>query len=111
MPPSSRWTGEAYEALTAAEIIEKLPQFSQRELRDVKAYEQAHQSRQTVLDRIDALQGQEPMRGYDEFNVPEIQKRLAECDEKLAARVRDYERPRKGRDGVLHTADAKLNQS
>ena len=51
------------------------------------------------------------MLGYDELNVPEIQKRLAEGDEKLAASVREYERPRKGREGVLHAADAKLNQS
>jgi hypothetical protein len=62
-PGPARWTAEAYEALTAAEIIEKLPQFSQRELREVKIYEQAHQSRQTVLDKISSLQGQEPVPG------------------------------------------------
>jgi hypothetical protein len=110
-PGPARWTREAYDALTAVEINEKLPQFSQRELRDVKTYEQAHQSRQTVLDKIGSLQGQEPILGYDELNVPEIQKRLAEGDEKLATSVRDYERPRKGREGVLHAADAKLTQS
>jgi hypothetical protein len=110
-PGPARWTAEAYEALTAVEINEKLPQFSQRELREVKTYEQAHQSRQTVLDKLDSLQGQEPMSGYDELNVPEIQKLIAEGDEKLASSVRDYERPRKGREGVLNAADAKLNLS
>ena len=60
-PGPARWTAEAYEALTAVEINEKLPQFSQRELREVKTYEQAHQSRQTVLDKLGSLQGQEPM--------------------------------------------------
>ena len=110
-PGPARWTAEAYEALTAVEINEKLPQFSQRELREVKTYEQAHQSRQTVLDKLDSLQGQEPTSGYDELNVPEIQKLIAEGDEKLATSVRDYERPRKGREGVLHAADAKLNQA
>jgi hypothetical protein len=110
-PGPARWTAEAYEALTAVEINEKLPQFSQRELREVKTYEQAHQSRQTVLDKLDSLQGQEPMSGYDELNVPEIQKLIAEGDEKLLTGVRDYERSHKGRDGVLHAADAKLNQS
>jgi hypothetical protein len=49
--------------------------------------------------------------GYDELNVQEIQKLLAEGDDKLSARVRDYERPRKRRDGVLHTADAQLSKS
>lgn len=110
-PGPARWTAEAYEALTAVEINEKLPQFSQRELREVKTYEQAHQSRQTVLDKLNSLQGQEPILGYDELNVPEIQKLIAEGDEKLATSVRDYERPRKGREGVLHTAEAKLTQS
>jgi hypothetical protein len=51
------------------------------------------------------------MLGYDELNVPEIQTRLAEGDETLATSVRDYERPRKSRDGVLHAANAKLDQS
>lgn len=110
-PGPARWTSEAYDALTAVEINEKLPQFSQRELREVKSYEQAHQSRQTVLDKIGSLQGEEPMLGYDELNVPEVQKSLAEGDQKLATSVRDYERPRKGREGVLHAAEAKLDQS
>jgi hypothetical protein len=110
-PGPARWTREAYDALTAAEINEKLPQFSQRELREVRTYEQAHQARQTVLDKVGTLQGQEPVLGYDELNVPEIQKRLAEGDEKLAASVRDYERLRKSREGVLHASETKLNQS
>ena len=110
-PGPARWTGEAYESLTAAEVNEKLPQFSQRELREVETYEKAHQSRQTVLDKISALHGQQPVTGYDELNVQEIQKLLAEGDDKLAARVRDYERPHKSRDGVLQAADAKLNNS
>jgi hypothetical protein len=110
-PGPARWTKDSYDALTVVEINEKLPQFSQRELRDVKTYEQAHQSRQTVLDKLHVLQGQEPLLGYDELTVPEIQKRLTEGDERLAVSVRDYERPSKGREGVLHAADVKLNQS
>ena len=110
-PGPARWTAEAYDALTAVEINEKLPQFSQRELREVRTYEQAHQSRQTVLDKLDSLRGQEPMSGYDELNVPEIQQLIAAGDETLATSVRDYERPRKGREGVLHAAEAKLNLS
>ncbi len=107
----ARWTGEAYESLTAAEVNEKLPQFSQRELRQVQTYEKAHQSRQTVLDRINALRGQEPVPGYDELNVQEIHKLISKGDDKLVASVRDYERPRKSRDGVLQGADAKLSKS
>ena len=43
--------------------------------------------------------------------MQEIQKLLAEGDDKLFARVREYERPRKRRDGVLHAADAQLSKS
>ncbi len=107
----ARWTNEAYEALTAEEIAEKLPQFSQRELREVEAYEKAHQSRQTVLQKISSLRGHEPVAGYDELNVPEIQSLLTKSDEQLSARVRDYERPRKRREGVLQAAEAQLNKS
>jgi hypothetical protein len=110
-PGPARWTGEAYESMTAAEINEKLPQLPQRELREVETYEKAHQSRQTVLDRISALHGQQPVPGYDELNVQEIQKLLTEGDDKLSASVRDYERPRKSREGVLQAADAKLSKS
>ncbi len=107
----ARWTSEAYNTLTAEEIAEKLPQFSQRELREVEAYEKAHQSRQTVLHKISSLRGQEPVAGYDELNVPEIQSLLTKSDEQLSARVRDYERPRKRREGVLQAAEAQLNKS
>lgn len=107
----ARWTGEAYESLTVAEVNEKLPQFSQRELREVETYEKAHQSRQTVLDRITALRGQAPVSGYDELNVQEIHKLISDGDDKLVESVRDYERPRKSRDGVLQAADAKLSKS
>jgi hypothetical protein len=108
-PGPAKWTTEAYEALTAVEVIEKVPQLSQRELREVETYEKAHQSRQTVLEKIASLRGQEPVPGYDELNVQEIHKQLSEGDKELAARVRDYERPRKGRDGVLAAADAQLS--
>lgn len=58
-PGPAKWTSEAYEPLTAAEIIEKLPQLSERELVEVETYEKAHQSRQTVLQKITSLRGQE----------------------------------------------------
>ncbi len=107
----AKWTSDAYDALTAAEVVEQLPQFSQRELVEVETYEKAHQSRQTVLQKIESLRGVEPVPGYDELNVQEIHKRLTEGDAELAARVRDYERPRKNRDGVLNAADTQLSKS
>ncbi len=107
----AKWTSEAYEALTAAEVLEQLPRFSQRELGEVETYEKAHQSRQTVLQRIASLRAQEPVAGYDELNVQEIHEQLAGGDDELAARVRDYERPHKNRHGVLSATDAQLSKS
>jgi hypothetical protein len=107
----AKWTSEAYEALTAAEVVEQLPQLSQRQLAEVETYEKAHQSRQTVLQKIASLRGQEPVPGYDELNVSEINSQLGEDDVELAARVRDYERSHKNRDGVLNAAAAQLSKS
>jgi hypothetical protein len=107
-PALARWTREGYETLNAAEVIEKLPQFSQVELREVEAHEKANQARVTILQRIDTLRGDEPVSGYDEFTVPEIESRLAEGDAELAARVREYERSHKARAGVLQATDAHL---
>lgn len=54
---------------------------------------------------------QEPVAGYDELNVPDVQALLSKGDEHLAVRVRDYEHAHKNRDGVLQAADARLTKS
>jgi hypothetical protein len=105
-PALARWTPEGYDTLNASEVIEKLPQFSQVELREVETYEKANQARVTILQRIDTLRGDEPVPGYDELTVPEIESRLAKGDAGLAARARDYERSHKARAGVLQATDA-----
>jgi hypothetical protein len=107
-PALATWTPEGYDTLTAAEVNEKLARFSQSELREVLAYEQAHQARTTILQRIEALQGEEPVPGYDGLPVPEVERRLAAGDAPLATRVRDYERAHKNRDGVLRAVEAQL---
>ena len=104
------WSSDDFDPLTAAEIIEKLPGYSQQDLREVAIYEQAHQARQTVLERIESLRGPEPVPGYDQLTVPEVQAQLSAGDEALATAVRDYERSHKKRDGVLHAAQAHLNK-
>ena len=105
------WSSDGYDSLTAAEIVEKLPGFSQQDLREVGIYEQAHQARQTILQRIESLRGVEPMPGYDQLTVPEVQAQLTAGDEALATSVRDYERSHKKRDGVLNAAQAHLDKA
>lgn len=106
----TKWTSEGYDSLTAAEVIAKLPGFSQRDLHEVETYEKAHQARQTVLQRIESLLEPEPLTGYDELTVPEVQQQLTAGDEARATSVRDYERSHKKRDGVLHAAQAGIDK-
>jgi hypothetical protein len=94
-----------YDALTADELVAKLPEVPQRTLAAVAAYERAHQSRSTVLERVSALQGSEPTPGYDELAVDEVTKLLADGTPELAGRVVDYERRHKGRATVLEAAE------
>jgi hypothetical protein len=105
------WTAEEYETLNATEIVEKLPGLSQRQLREVQAHEQAHQARQTVLQRLESLRGPVPMSGYDELTVPEVQAQLTAADAARATAIRDYERSHKKREGVLRAAQAKLDDA
>jgi hypothetical protein len=93
-----------YDDLTAEELVAKLPEQSQATLVQVAAYEQAHDKRTTVLERVAALTGDEPAPGYDELTADEVQKLLAAGDAELATAVRDYERRHKSRAGVLEAA-------
>jgi hypothetical protein len=98
-PPIAR-----YDSLTAAEVIARLRNLSQRELASLAQYEERHEGRQTVLSRIDALREDEPWRGYDDATVPEIRRTLADADEDRAKAVRDYERRHRDRKGVMDAA-------
>ena len=93
-----------YDSLTAAEVIERLPNLSQRELAEVERYEKRHESRRTVLTRIESLREKEPWRGYDDEKVEQIRKKLADADDERAKRVRDYERRHRDRKGVMEAA-------
>jgi hypothetical protein len=100
-----------YDALTAEEIIGRLPQVSQKTLTQLAAYETAHDARATVLERIRSLQERQPAPGYDQLNVADVQKLLTGADTALATRVRDYERGHKRRDSVLQAAERQLTAS
>jgi hypothetical protein len=100
-----------YDDLTADELVAKLPEQSQATLVQVAAYEQAHDKRSTVLERVAALTGPEPAPGYDELTADEAQKLLTSGDAALASAVRDYERRHKARASVLEAAARNANES
>ena len=94
-----------YDALTAEEIVGRLTGLSQVDLAKVAAYERRHQSRSTILARVDTLQGDEPWPGYDELTADEVRAVLSEGDDDRAREVRAYERAHKNRAGVLKAAE------
>jgi hypothetical protein len=100
-----------YDDLTAEEIVAKLPEQSQVALVQVAAYEQAHDKRTTVLERVAALTGPEPAPGYDELTADDVQKLLTGGDAALATAVRDYERRHKSRASVLEAAARNADES
>ena len=64
-----------------------------------------------MLQRIESLREPEPVAGYDELTVPEVQEQLTAGDEARATSIRDYERSHKKRDGVLHAAQARIDKA
>ena len=100
-----------YDALTAEQVVKQLPGLSQVDLSKVAVYERRNQDRTTVLDRIDALRGDEPWTGYDEMTAVEIVERLRDADEQVAAKVRDHERAHKARATVLRAAERELTHA
>ncbi|MGI8413841.1 MAG: DUF892 family protein [Solirubrobacteraceae bacterium] len=93
---------DRYAQLRVGEIDDRLPRLSQIELAGIDAFERTHKNRSTVLNRIAALQGDEPWPGYDELTVEEIQAVMAKSDDESRERaIRDYERAHKNRVGVL----------
>jgi ferritin-like metal-binding protein YciE len=89
-----------YGALTAADVVERLPGLSQMELAKIDSYERRHENRSTILSRVTSLRGQEPWPGYDELTVSEIRSAIG-TDEERVKRVRAYERSHKNRAGVI----------
>ena len=98
-----------YESLTASEVVSKLPDYTQAQLRAAVAYERAHRKRATVIDRAQALQESEPFDGYDELTAREIAQRLPDAGEPTARRVREYEGRHQRRVEVLETAQRQLS--
>jgi hypothetical protein len=93
-----------YDKLTAEEIVAKLPEQPQTTLVEIAAWEQAHDQRATVLQRVAALTGPEPAPGYDALNADDAQKLVTSGSAELAATVRDYERRHKDRASVIEAA-------
>jgi ferritin-like metal-binding protein YciE len=100
-----------YDALNADEIVGRLAELSQVELTKIDTYERRHESRATVLTRIESLRADEPWPGYDDQTASDIEKALSAAGEERARSVRAYERAHKDRAGVLQATDRELSNA
>ncbi len=100
-----------YGSLTAEEIAKRLPELSQVDLTKVEVYERRSQGRSTVLDRVEALRGDEPWAGYDQKTANEVVERLRAGDDQLVAKARDYERAHKHRTTVMRVVERELTHA
>jgi ferritin-like metal-binding protein YciE len=96
-----------YDQLNSGQIVARLSDLSQRDLQAVADYERAHRNRRTVIERIDALSGEQPWPGYDDEDAAAIVERL---DESIASAVRDYESRHRRRVAVLEAAQREISR-
>jgi ferritin-like metal-binding protein YciE len=98
-----------YDSLTASEVVGRLAEFTQEQLKATVAYERAHRKRTTVIERAQSLQEDEPFDGYDDLTARDVAQRLTDADEASVRRVREYEGRHKRRVEVLETAQRQLS--
>jgi hypothetical protein len=96
---------DGYDRLNDKQVIGELPKHSQVELEAVEGYERSHRNRLTVLDKLRYMRGSEPLPGYDEMSVREINAALESADMETINRVRGYERKFAKRPDVLEEVD------
>ena len=95
---------EQYPSLSIEDIVSKLAELSEVELRKVDAYERKNKNRPAVLSRIRVLRGEEPWPGYNELTTSEIEAVLNEGDYQRAQDALVYERAHKNRPEVIQSA-------
>ena len=100
---------ESYNSLTASEVVTRLKGLTQNELAKVYKFEQAHESRATILDAIDSKLIVLPITTYDALTVDEIAGRLERLSEDELKTIRRYENDTKARAGVLDKIESLLN--
>ena len=95
---------QQYPSLSTDEILTKLAELSEIDLRKVDSYERKHKNRRAVLSRIRVLQGEEPWPRYDELAVKDIEAELNNGDYQRAQDVLVYERAHKNRPELIQSA-------
>jgi hypothetical protein len=98
-----------YDSLKTKEVVASLSSHSQVELTKIDGYEQAHEGRREVFDKLRWLRQDEPLPGYDAMSPEEVMAALDTVDLEEIKRVRGYERKFHARRQILDEVD-RLNR-
>jgi hypothetical protein len=98
-----------YDSLKTKEVVASLSSHSQVELTKIDGYEQAHEGRREVFDKLRWLRQDEPLPGYDAMSPEEVVAALDKADLEEIKRVRGYERKFHARRQILDEVD-RLNR-
>ena len=94
-----------YDELKTKDVIASLSSRSQVELAKIDSYEQAHEGRVPVFNKLRWLRQDEPIPRYDALSTGEIVAALNKADISAIKRVRGYERKFGSRREVLKEVD------
>ena len=94
-----------YADLKPNEVVASLSSRSQVELAKIDSYEQAHEGRVAVFNKLRWLRQDEPIPRYDALSTEEIVAALNKADISAIKRVRGYERKFGSRREVLEEVD------
>jgi hypothetical protein len=94
-----------YDSLKTKAVVESLSSHSQAELGKIDRYEQAHEARREVFDKLRWLRQDEPVPGYDAMSADEVVGALDTADLAALKRVRGYERKFHARRQILDEVD------
>ena len=94
-----------YDRLKTKEVIASLSSRSQVELAEIETYEQTHQNRLSVFDKLRWLRQDEPLPGYDALSSDELITALQGAGVAAIKRVRGYERKFRARREILNEVD------
>lgn len=100
---------EGYVTLTTGQITPRLNPLTQVELRTIDGFERRNKHRSSVLERIEALKGDEPFAGFDDLGEEAVVSRLPELDHETITRVRAYEQQHRRRVDVLAATQRQLS--
>lgn len=94
-----------YNDLKTDEVVASLSSRSQVELASIDSYEQAHDARPAVINKLRWMRMAEPMKGYDALDTDGVIKELDKADPTVLKAVRGYERKFANRRDVLEEVD------